>query len=127
LSKIVVLSAASDVTAIEQTHLERVRNMSWELGFAVMGALGVGIGVLASWVQYQSVRFILLAAMPFAVAWALYWLPTSADGSPSEYANWAPIFIYPWAFVAYIAAATGFLFHRVISKPKVDKRSSSEN
>ena len=90
--------------------------MSWELGFFVVGALGVGIGVLASWVQYKPVRFVLLAVMPYAVAWSLYWLPTSAEGSPSEYANWASIFIYPWAFVAYVAAIVGFLIHNKNSK-----------
>jgi putative flippase GtrA len=86
--------------------------MSWTLGLGVVGILGLGIGLIASSVKSRTMRFILLGTMPFASAWALYWLPTSPDGSTSEYANWAPIFICPWAAVAYIAAISGFLVFR---------------
>lgn len=86
--------------------------MSWTLGFGVVGLLGLGIGLLASWAKSKTMRFVLLGAMPFASAWLLYWLPTSPEGSPSEYANWASIFIYPWAVAAYVAAISGFLVSR---------------
>lgn len=86
--------------------------MSWALGFVVVGLMGLGIGLIACWAKSRTMRFVLLGAAPFATAWALYWLPTSPEGSPSEYANWAPIFIYPWALAAYAAAISGFLVSR---------------
>ena len=90
--------------------------MSWDLGFLVMGVLGIGMGLLAQWSKSRTTRYILLGAMPFVCAWALYWIPASSGGSSSEYASWAPVFVFPWAVAAYVSAVLGFLLARWLSK-----------
>ena len=48
----------------------------------------------------------IASAIPFILAYALYWSPVWLGADPSEYANWAPLFIMPWFLAGLLASAT---------------------
>jgi hypothetical protein len=93
----------------------------WSLGFFIIGVASLAIGIASSRVQSKGVRYFLLGVMPFAFAWALYWLPPPEGGVKTEYSSWAPIFVYPWALVGYMAAFSGFAISRRSEERRVGK------
>jgi hypothetical protein len=86
--------------------------MSWDLGFVVVMFLGFAVGAVAARTHLGMIRYLMIGVCPFIIAWGLYWIPTLWGGSSSEYANWAPIFVYPWALAAYALALVGFIVIR---------------
>ena len=83
--------------------------MSWVMGFLVVAAVGVVIGLSAASIPSNFARWAVLLAGPCVASAALYLIPTSPDRLQSEYSNWASIFIVPWSICSIAMALVSYL------------------
>lgn len=88
--------------------------MSFWSGAALVAGLSTVIVWLFCAVLPKDLRNLWIVAVPFAVAFCLYWTPVWFGGGgseydkailKSEYHNWELIFLVPWFFAGAIPSA----------------------
>ena len=92
--------------------------MSIEVGIAVNAAICFVLSLFL-WRRRPSPNQALLAfAMPYSVAFVLYWGLVMFDGGDpaGEFAMWAPLFIVFWGTPSYISVLVAWLIRKKLTK-----------
>jgi len=69
---------------------------------AASAVMAIGVAFIPNTILRRSITL----AIPFLLAYALYWSPVWLGADPSEYASWEPLFIMPWFLAGLLASAT---------------------
>ncbi len=83
-----------------------IRSLSLEAGALVIMTASAVIAIGVAFIPNTILRRGFASAIPFILAYALYWSPVWLGADPSEYASWAPLFILPWSFAGLLASTT---------------------
>lgn len=85
--------------------------MSWMLGMAIVGAVGLVVPWLLGYVPRRGLRVAVALFAPVLAAAVLYWGLVAAAGATSdpEFAVWSGFFIVTWAAAGYLAMGLGAL------------------
>ena len=88
------------------------------------GVICFGLGALLTKTRSIPLKVAAFCAVPFVLAYVLYWALAflESSGSPSsEYANWQGLFIGPFALAGYIAMVVGFALFRWVLRRRMDR------
>lgn len=90
--------------------------MSWMLGMAIVGAVGLGVPWLLRFVRGRWLKVVFALFAPVLAAAALYWGLVALAGATSdpEFAVWSGFFIVTWAAAGYVAMGLGALVQLLV-------------
>jgi hypothetical protein len=76
---------------------------------ALVMALSAVAAALCLRIRLRTARWALALAVPFMIAWSIYWMPVWAGNDPSEYGAWSPVFIVAWGLAGAVASVLVFI------------------
>ena len=86
--------------------LNLIHSLSLETGALVIMTVSAVMAIGVVFIPNTMLRRGFASAVPFVLAYALYWSPVWLGANPSEYASWAALFIMPWLLPGLLASAT---------------------
>jgi ABC-type branched-subunit amino acid transport system permease subunit len=99
--------------------------MSWSGGVVVLGFLSLGLGYFMLKIKHDILRTVLVLLAPIFISYFSHWCPvwlSEAKDRSGEFSAWSSAFIFPWAFVSFIALLSGlFVFSRLEKFKKYKK------
>jgi hypothetical protein len=97
-----------------------IKSLTLGSGAMVVGALSAMVALGTHWLKPPLLRWVALLAVPFLLAYALYWSPVwFGGGDRAQYAVWAPVCIGPWTLAGLVASVVvaGYLRRRFQEPP----------
>jgi hypothetical protein len=92
--------------------LELLRSLTFGSGALLVAVASAVLALVLARVLNLTLSWIFSVAVPFVLAYSLYWSPVWFGANSSEYSSWAPIFIGPWFLAGVGASAMTFSFVR---------------
>lgn len=80
------------------------------IGLATL--LSAGLAIASLRIPSRPARWVLALAVPFVLAWAVYWCPVWFGAPAAEYSLWAPIVVVPGGLAGALGASVILVLHR---------------
>jgi hypothetical protein len=72
---------------------------------AIVAVIAAVLVACLTFTKLYALRWLFAFVVPFAIAYAIYWVPVWNGADSSEYSAWAPLVISIWSLFGIIACS----------------------